>query len=464
LTQAAGREVILSRAESQLSMRQVNAKRATLSGINSRPLPSGGITLSPDGTRTLAAKGSNYLVRSDGTLASYAHGSTQATFRPDGTFRSVRRAGMEIDHSVHGQRRVVTTQPNGGRVVSFGPGRGFVERPIVRNGKPYAQRTYLVNQLTYTRLYRTYTYQGTVIAEYVPTVYYPPAFYGWASSPWPTPVAYRWTWASEPWYGSYGTYFAPYPAYSSSGMWLTDFFLAESLRQAYQERPAGEAYSNSTGQSFATSSGTHPGPSSPASGPISPETKQLVGDQIQNYIKLEHAAVANPGAATDGQGSPLGERALAVLDPSIKLFFVSGSVEVTTSGDQECSLDSGDILMRGQTVENGATAATLTVIQSKTGECAKNAQVRVSVADLEEMNNHFCEHVDDALQTLAADQGKNGLPSTPDATGRSSPEAQLLASADTSSVGLTLQQQDQRAAEAEQKIQQEALPQERGSN
>ena len=69
---------------------------------------------------------------------------------------------------------------------------GYVQRPyLVSGGRTYVQRTYVVNNVTYSSVYRSYGYGGyCCYYGYVPAYYYGPAYYGWAYNPWAAPVYY----------------------------------------------------------------------------------------------------------------------------------------------------------------------------------------------------------------------------------------------------------------------------------
>jgi hypothetical protein len=88
-------------------------------------------------------------------------------------------------------------------------------------------------------VYRGYSFKGRTYYGYQPAVYYHPAFYGWASSPWTGPVSFgaaAWGWAGAPWYGYYG--FTPYPLYAGPAFWLTDYLVAANLQAAYADTAA----------------------------------------------------------------------------------------------------------------------------------------------------------------------------------------------------------------------------------
>jgi len=98
-----------------------------------------------------------------------------------------------------------------------------------------------------------------------------------------------------------------------------------------------------------------------------------------------------------------------------------------------------------------ASAADLVVLSSKGGhECQRAATVTVSLNDLQEMQNHMRETIDQGLKDLQARQGKGGLPSLP-------PSAQVpttpalyaaAAPADDPNAAAAIQQQMQSADES----------------
>jgi len=127
-------------------------------------------------------------------------------------------------------------KPNGRVIVTNGAGHGYVQRPITVRGRVLVQRTYYVHGAPYARFYRPAVYRGITFNIYTPARFYSPRFYAWAYTPWRSPVYYDFGWAATPWFGFYGGYFAPYPSYVGPNFWLTDYMLAASLQDAYQER------------------------------------------------------------------------------------------------------------------------------------------------------------------------------------------------------------------------------------
>jgi hypothetical protein len=165
--------------------------------------------------------------------------------------------GMTIRRPLRGPRRVMVER-NGRTIVAYGRRGGYVERPyMMRGGRRYFQRTYVVNGRTRVVVYRSYAYRGVVYYRYAPVYYYHPVYYRWAYNPWPAPVYYApaaWGWAGSPWYGYYGPYFAPYPVYPAASLWLTDYIIAANLQAAY----AAQAEANAAAAQASASSQAAP--------------------------------------------------------------------------------------------------------------------------------------------------------------------------------------------------------------
>jgi hypothetical protein len=413
-----------------------------MSGVNRNALPKGQLTVHSDGRQTIADhKGRQFDLRADGTVSkiSLKDGRT-ATYRSDGSINSVHANGIEIRHSVRGGRVVVFERPDHTRLVSMGPHYGYVERPVTKNGRDYIQRTYSEHGLTYTRAYRTYTYNNVVYERYVPALYYAPKFYGWAYYPWRSPVVYEWGWAGAPWYHYYGAYLSPYPAYSSPDLWLTDFVLASNLQRSYQQ-------SLDSGAIASGSELTQGGPATP----IGPEIKNELAHELEQEVSAENTAA---GSSSTQQSSPRGDPAPSVLDPQRKIYIVSSSPEKQTADGTQCELTTGDILQLDAPVTDGAQTAKLRVVQGNPGDCQAGQQVTLSIQGLEEMHNQMLADLDSALKVLATDQGKKGLPPAPPPNPYSSD-----APVDTqdTNVGGMLDQQQQQADQAETQVQQDAF-------
>jgi hypothetical protein len=351
-------------------------------------------------------------------------GGGTANIRPNGQIRSINRNGMHIDHGLNGSRRIESTH-NGARIVTTGRNSGYVQRAYVtRGGRTYVSRTVIVNHVTYTSVYRSYSYGGyCCYYGYHPAFYYGPAYYGWAYNPWPAPVYYGWGWGGAPWYGYYGGYFAPYPTYPSAAFWLTDYLIAANLQAAYAAQAAANAAAaNNAANSAADNAGSQPEANSGGDAPaassgavtLTPEVKAAIAEEVKAQLAAEQSA-AKPAPAGGQQPSPTSEEVPPALDPARRTFVVASDLTVTGDG-QECQLTAGDVITRITDTPDDDRKVTASVSASKKSDCAPGKQVAVAVDDLQEMHNHFQEQLDNGMKDLASKQGTSGLPKAPDTT------------------------------------------------
>ena len=303
----------------------------------------------------------------------------------DAAFREVRTSGgATIREGPGGFKRVEMRQ--GDRVViSAGRGRvGYVQRPLVVSGRTYVQRTYVVHGVSYVHVYRPYVYRGMTYAVYTPVRYYPIGFYSWVYNPWVVPIRYRWYWMSDPWFAYYGSYFTPYPVYSSPALWLTDYLFAVTMEQAYEARAIAAA------QAFT---------------PIAQDVKQAIADEVRRQLAEERAARQN--------GNPETAAVPPILDGKNHVFLASTNLEVNSPAGS-CWISEGDVLQLSGPVAPDGQSANATVLASKGQDCVRGAAVSISLADLQEMQNHLRATLDRGLEELQAKQGLGGLPVLPD--------------------------------------------------
>jgi hypothetical protein len=340
----------------------------------------------PAGTKTArAANGSEVRTRANGSRAD-VHDA---------------RRGMDVHHGLNGGRSVRVERADHSRIVAERGGRGYVQHPYGFRGHEYGHRTYYEHGRAYDRFYRGYYYHGVYAEMYAPSFYYAPGFYGWAYNPWAVPIAYpigAWGWAGAPWYGVYGGFFTPYPVYASASLWLTDYMISQSLAAAYQAQ--ADAAANAQAQALAN----------PA--PLTPQVKDLISAEVQRQIALENAEAAT---AKTGEADPASSGIQRMLTDNVQHVFVVGKdLDLVDARGTECAVSEGDALqLSGQTGAN-ADAATLAVLASKGGkECPRGDTVSVTMADLQDMQNHMRETIDQGMADLQAKQGKGGLPALP---------------------------------------------------
>lgn len=340
------------------------------------------------GGRPLPAGHREVPVRGGGTARLDEHGRV----------REVHARGMDIHRGPGGERRIMAERADHSRVFAERHGYGYVQRPYMYRGREFAHRTYFVNGRAYDRFYYRYPYHGVVLEGYAPRVYYAPAFYGWAYNPWAVPVAYTWAWAGNPWAVYYGAYFTPYPVYASASLWLTDYMISATLAAAYQaQMDAAAAAAQSAG---------------PPPAALTPEVKQLVSDEVQRQLALENseqgqvAANAQPDPASSGIVRMLNDRATHV-------FVAGATLDVYDAAGQECALSQGDVVQLVAPPAAGGTAASLVVLAGKGADCRKGDTVSIELADLQDMQNHMRETIDQGLGEIQSHAGQGGLPVLP---------------------------------------------------
>lgn len=330
------------------------------------------------------------------TITTNARGEVRRIEAPRGLANK-----MVINRGPGGARVVESGRP-GNRVVSYGPHRGFVERPMDRPG--YVSRTYFVGGRSYAHVYRAYGYRGVTYYRYVPAVYYGPRFYAWAVTPWGVPVRYAWGGGiTSPWFGFYAGYFTPYSTYASPDLWLTDYLVAQNLRLAYESQQAGNGGQAPEAQS------------SNQQAALSPEVKALIADEVRQQLAAERAAAVMPTSSSAQPSGPGGEQPPPAL--SQRFFVVSSNLDVATAGGQACSLTPGDVIQRkGKELTPDGGVAT-EVVASKAGDCAADSTATIQLAELQDMHNQFREQLDSGLKMMADNQAQ-GLPSVSNAGAR----------------------------------------------
>ena len=180
---------------------------------------------------------------------------------------------------------------------------------------------------------------------------------------------------------------------------------------------------------------------------VTSEVKAAVVEQVKLQLVAERTDAVNPRSSDTANDNQIP----GALDPAHRVFIVSSVLNEQATDGQQCSLVPGDILTRVMDTPDANLKVTAMVTTSQRNDCAAGSMLAVSVEDLQEMRNDFVQKVDDGLQHLADNQGKNGMPASPAAGGHANPYGQaqpdLTAQAD-------LQQQQQEARNAEDEVEQ----------
>lgn len=326
------------------------------------------------------------------------HGANGAEvhYRANGQPAMVRAHGYAITHGPNGVARAEFARPDHSVIVTQGAHYGYVQRPFMVGNVSYVHRTYVVGGVSYSHIYRPYFYHGVSLNLYVSSRFYAPGFYGWAYSPWARPVAFNFGWGYSPWYGFYGGYFAPYPTYAGPAYWLTDYMIAMSLQEAYQQQQAAAAAQVSA--VYAPPAGAAPA--------LTPDVKQAIADEVHRQLDQEKMESQSSAPAQSGPAF--------LADNASHVFVVANGLEVQ-SRSGECALTEGDVLqMPAPPAANSATAD-LAVLASKGQDCSKGWIVSIAIPDLQDMQNHMRETLDQGLADLQSRQGQGGIPAAPPA-------------------------------------------------
>lgn len=389
-----------------------------------------------------------------------ANGAAVRT-RADGSHSDIHdpARGMDIHHGLNGNTRVSVERADHTRIVAERGGRGYVQHPYMFHGHEFGHRTYYEHGRAYDRFYGRYPYHGRYLDVYAPGYYYPYGFYGYAYAPWAAPVPYAWGWGAAPWYGYYGAYYAPYPVYPAPAFWLTDFVIAASLEAAYAARTADQnAVPNASpalllASRWLTNLLLADTAEAAASSPpvLSPDVKAQVADEIKLLVQQE-GTEAQANAAHQDVDPGTSSIAHLMSDNKPHVFVAGVDLDLVNGSGQECAISQGDVIRVMSPPAPSTDTAAATILASKGGkECVSAATVSVGISDLQDMQNHMRETIDDGLKDLQAKQGQSGLPAAPASASGPPVQAALAAGAPPpdSNAGSEINQQSQAATQAE---------------
>jgi len=431
------------------------------------PAPTGGVgkqpgtVTRPDGGATVTDQRGNrveYSKSGQRQSLTTANG-TQAHFGRGGKITSVSAPNGTRVYGTPGRARTLVTEhvSSSGvpyRVVNGGPRNVYVERPFRFGGQDYRRRTYVYGGRTIVSVYRGVPYRGVTYYRYVPARYYAPGYYRWAYTRWAVGAPYPWGWNRNPWFVSYGYYWTPYPTYAAPDLWLTDYILAANLQAAYDAQA----------QANASNRGAPPPPQTDSGAPddnavaMAPSAKELVDQAVEvrlGELQKESDQGANPQQDTGGAPVQSTDEVPEALTPAQRGFVVGTTIEIQ-NGDQPCLLNPGDVLERTATEPDAQQTVAVNVVSSQKTTCAVGTASRVSVADLQEMNNHLDELLDGGMNTLATTRWQTGNAAPPAAARDNMDFKKLPTAPDTATLAVDLRQQQADADVAQKDALQEA--------
>ncbi len=449
---------------------ELNVARSRMTGINRSPLPVGQISYSRRGLPVIStADHRQYEVRPDGSIAGFWHGSTTAMYRRDGTPWLIHSGGMSIVRGTQGEELFETRLPSGARVVGWGNGQGYIERPLARGNGTYAQRTYVMGGRRVTAVFRSYSENGRTVEKYVPAQKYPPAFYTWVARRWPQHAHYRWPWIREPWAAPYRLHFErEYPSFAD---WLADYVFAGMLEMQYEN---GNQYTESEGSFYSGDSGSEDANSGlPMNGyqaeaapdPVDPRTTSAIENQFSEYepgLNAENTE-QNPIWATNSAATlqptapefPSSTSTMRSCPPPItlqKIYLVDRPLPIHM--DQlSCTLTIGQTIAPDapNPCSSVVMATVVTSDHSVTDQCAPRSRVQVALSQLQEMADFFPVTMYAGLRVAcdslggAGDSGGSPCPAKKNPNGQPNPAL-------TADAPAVIAQQQDRAATVQREV------------
>jgi hypothetical protein len=146
---------------------------------------------------------------------------------------------------------------------------------------------------------------------------------------------------------------------------------------------------------------------------LTPAVKDMIAAEVKSQLALENQEATQNAQNQDPDPSSSGIARL-LSDHNTHVFVLGSPLDVVDSSGAECALSDGDVLNMIAPAAPDATAVNVVVLSSKGGsECAKSATVTVAITDLQDMQNHMRETIDQGLQELQTKQGQGGLPPAP---------------------------------------------------
>ena len=439
------------------------ASPTRLASLGGGPLPSGRPVQSQAFLGHPAPAGSRETQTANGSIVRTA---------ADGSVMDVRNpaTGMSIHRGPDGSRRITVDKPDGSRVVVPSRGVAYVQHPYLFQAHAFDHRTFYDRGQLSHQLYRPYTYGGATLDAYAPQHFYSPQVYQWATTRYGAPQVPAWNYVttSAPWFTESRGYFAPEPAYTSPLFWLTDFVLATSLIAAYNAHPAApqpttaavataatpgtaganapqstvpsgapqaaasqSAASQASGlqaaapqaavpqtapqpaQSQRAMAGTPAATPAPAASPeITPDVKDMVADEVKRQIKEESVEArqnAENKDPTPGEGGIVQE--LSQKEPHT--FVVASDLDLVDSTGRRCTLSEADVVqvISGPKAASGTAEAVVLASRGGSMTCERAAQVDIALSDLQEMQNHMRETIDQGLANTRT--GRSAPTATP---------------------------------------------------
>jgi hypothetical protein len=140
---------------------------------------------------------------------------------------------------------------------------------------------------------------------------------------------------------------------------------------------------------------------------LTPEVKSAIADEVRRQMDREREDRER------GRDLGAGDAAPALFSGRGPRVFLVASPVMADAGRQDCPLVEGDVLQLLGTPSRSSEWADVKILSSRGGSCARGSVVAVRLTDLQEMQNHLRQTLDQGMSTLHSEQGSNGLPALP---------------------------------------------------
>jgi hypothetical protein len=332
-----------------------------------------------------------------GSVESQGPGGIIVRKAADGSVLDIHDAGrgMRIHYPPGGGTRVTVEESDRSRIEAASRGIQYVQHPYAFGGHSFDHRTYYMQGNLLHQLYRPYAYAGKNLDVYATSRFYNPKVYQWANTRFNAPQPYNWLYKTKPppWYARYLDYFTPDATYDSPTPWLTDYLLASTLALTYAIDPPQSATEARSGATV-----------------ISPNVKQMLSAEVGRQIQQESFEAqenAHHHELVPGAGSIVQE----LGDRQSHVFVVASELDLVDLEGRRCSISGGDVVQVLAEPEVTSTARAIVLASKGSLECGRSVQVQIALADLQEMQNHMRETIDQALANT--DIGKTAPTVTP---------------------------------------------------
>jgi hypothetical protein len=310
----------------------------------------------------------------------------------DGKVLDVRnpRDGVSIHHSLDGSRSItVDRAADRTRVVIPAHGIQYVQHTYNEAGRQIDHRTFVVHGQTFHQFYRPYNFGRNTLDVYATSRYYAPNLYQWADTKFKQPSNFAWHYTANEtgWYGHYRRFFTPESAYDTPLVWIADYMLGATLFVAHANEDQGaEAPLEQVD-------------------PITSDVKSRLAREVKIQMRNEVAEAQE--VASNRQFAPgFGSIAQTLSDHQPHTFLVASHLSLTDSTGRLCEMSEGDVVDVLSSPSADESAVGAVVLASKGGvECSRSMLVQIDLNDVQEMQNHMRETMDQALANTKAGKG-----------------------------------------------------------